>query len=333
MVYALKIKKKDAEKIRKKLVKEKLLSSQWNIEYDGKFVYFPLERYIEGAVEFEFEKRRRKKSPYERILEKLRESGVENGGIPDYWERIGDVVLLPPFTCGEKIQKLVGEAFAEVLSAKTVAINHGIQGEFRKPKIEIIYGWDTETVHIENGIKYKLDVGKVMFSSGNVDERIRMGKINAKDETVVDMFAGIGYFTLPIALYGHPKKVYACEKNPTAYYYLLENIRINGANNVVPLFGDNRKVSPLGIADRVIMGYIRTEKFLEWGVRILRSEGGIIHYHDTFKKEEMDYLPEKNVEDVSARYGFSVRILNKRIVKSYAPRIYHVALDVKLEKY
>ena len=47
---------------------------------------------------------------------------------------------------------------------------------------------------------YKLDPLKVMFSSGNVDEKQRMAHLDCRGETVVDMFAGIGYFTMPLAV-------------------------------------------------------------------------------------------------------------------------------------
>ncbi len=334
MVYALKVEKKNAEKIRKKLVKKRLLSSNWNIRDNGKFIYFPLKEYVEGAIDIELNSRRRKKSPYERIIEKLKKLDMgKNVKVPDYWEKIGEVILLPPFTESEKIEKIVGKVFAEVLNAKTVCINHGIKGEFREPEIKVIYGEDTETLHTENGIKYKLDVAKIMFSSGNVDERIRMSKINVEGEIIVDMFSGIGYFTLPLAIYGRAKRIYACEKNPTAYYYLIDNVRINNVKNVIPLFGDNRRVCPTKIANRIIMGYIHTEKFIDLGIRILTNEGGTIHYHDLFKKEEIDYMPERNIKKHAEKYGFSVKILKKRIVKSYAPRIYHIVLDVELKKY
>lgn len=36
-----------------------------------------------------------------------------------------------------------------------------------------------------------------MFSSGNRSEKLRMGKLDCRDEVVVDLFAGIGYFVLP----------------------------------------------------------------------------------------------------------------------------------------
>ena len=38
--------------------------------------------------------------------------------------------------------------------------------------------------------------GSVMFSSGNVTEKARVAAFPAKDDVVVDMFAGIGYFTV-----------------------------------------------------------------------------------------------------------------------------------------
>ncbi len=61
-----------------------------------------------------------------------------------------------------------------------------------------------------------------MFSSGNMNERIRMSNISKPNEVVVDLFAGIGYFTLPIAVYSKPKKIYACEKNPISYDFFVK---------------------------------------------------------------------------------------------------------------
>jgi len=55
-------------------------------------------------------------------------------------------------------------------------------------------GW---VQHKEGGVAYSLDVTKCMFSSGNTTERQRMGKLECCGETVVDLYAGIGYYTLP----------------------------------------------------------------------------------------------------------------------------------------
>ncbi len=325
MPYALKVKKEIAEKVRRRLLKKGLLASQWSIVYDGEYLYFPLQEKIEGSVYMDMPGRKEKESPYDKV-KKI----VGDVNIPRHWEKIGDVLLLPPFENYEKYGETVGAAFSQVMGVKTVAIYHGVEGELRIPRIEVIYGEDTETVHIENGIKYALDVSRVMFSSGNVEERIRMSRVDAEGEVIVDMFAGIGYFSLPLAKYGGASKIYACEKNPVAFHYLLKNIRINGVSSIVPLFGDNRKNAPKNIADRVILGYVHTEKFLDTGIEALKDEGGVIHYHDTFTTEERAWKPEKIVEEHASRYGFEVKIMFKRTVKSYAPHIWHVVVDARL---
>ena len=146
--------------------------------------------------------------------------------IPRNWEKIGNVLILKIPDVDKKYQKEIGREYSKVLNCKTVLKKIGaINGLFRIPKVEIIYGSEnTETIHIENGIRYKFDPVKIMFSSGNMNERIRMANISNNKEIVVDFFAGIGYFSLPIAIYSKPKKVYACEINPISYNYLCENI-------------------------------------------------------------------------------------------------------------
>ncbi len=120
-----------------------------------------------------------------------------------------------------------------------------------------------------------------MFSQGNLKERMRMGHFG-KDEFVVDMFAGIGYFTLPMAVHSRPRKVMAIELNPLAYSYLQENMRQNRVDEIVdPTLGDCREMAPIGEADRVVMGYVgTTDRYLKKGIEALRP-GGILHYHQT----------------------------------------------------
>src|SRR3989344_2273513 len=73
---------------------------------------------------------------------------------------------------------------------------------------------------------------KEMFPKGNLFERQRIAKQVKPNEIIIDMFAGIGYFSLGLK---KAKKVYAIEKNPLAYKYLKENILLNKAKNIVPI--------------------------------------------------------------------------------------------------
>jgi len=254
--------------------------------------------------------------------------------LPDKWEKIGDVliIILPSILYKYKIN--IGKKYAKILNCKTVLNNIGrINGEFRVPNVEIIYGSkNTETIHKENGVKYKLDPQKIMFSSGNMDERIRMANISNENEIVVDLFAGIGYFTLPIAIYGKPKKIFACEKNQIAYDYLNENIILNDISSIVePRIGDNRTVSPKNIADRVVMGYINeTEKFLPIAINCLHNHTGIIHYHNTFSEKTIPNKAMKIVESEAENIGCKVELLDYFHVKSYAPGVSHYVFDLKI---
>ena len=256
--------------------------------------------------------------------------------IPDKWEKVGDVGIIKLHSDLEKYSKMIGKNYAEILQCKTILTDiGGIIGIYREPKTKIIYGYnETETVHKENGIRFKLDPQKIMFSSGNMDERIRMAAISNEKETVVDLFAGIGYFTLPIAVHCKPKKIFACELNPIAYEYLCENIVLNNVSNIVePLKGDNRDVAPKNVANRVLLDYFgETSKFLPIALNCLKDYRGIIHYHNKFPDRHIPGKPLKIIKEITERYNRTAELLNYRQIKSYAPGISHYVFDIGIDE-
>ena len=277
-------------------------------------------------------------TPFKQIKKHLSEDIPEDliKKIPDKWEKIGDVLILTISKDLKKYYKTIGKAYSEILNCKTVLNDiGGIKGEYRKPNVKRIYGTDeTETVHKENGIKFKIDPKKIMFSSGNMDERLRMAKISNNNEIVVDLFAGIGYFTLPMAVYSKPKKIIACEKNPTAYKYLCENIVLNNVVDIVePLKGDNRITAPKNIANRVIVGYIgETNKFISTAFDCLKNRTGIIHFHDKFPEKDVPKIPLNNIQKIADEKNNTAKLLKFKHVKSYAPGIGHYVFDIGIEK-
>jgi len=254
--------------------------------------------------------------------------------IPEKWEKIGDVGIIKLSDELLKYKDLIGKVYAESLDCKTILNDIcGISGELRKPNVEVIYGSnETETIHKENGVRYKLDPQKIMFSSGNMDERIRMATISNKDETIVDLFAGIGYFTLPIAVHSKPKKIFACEKNKIAFDYISQNIVLNNVNSIVePLFGDNRDTAPENIADRVIMGYFGgADDFLSTAIKSLKDGEGIIHFHEKYSEKLVPEKPMKSIQLVADDLNKKVELLRYKHVKSYAPGISHYVFDISV---
>ena len=254
--------------------------------------------------------------------------------LPDKWEKIGDILIIKLNQDLEKCQEKIGKKYAEILQCKTVLNDiGGISGIYREPNVEILCGSkNTETVHVENGIRFTLDPQKIMFSSGNMDERIHMASISNKNETVVDLFAGIGYFTIPMGVYSKPKKIFACEMNPVAYDYLCKNIVLNHVPSIVqPLLGDNRNTAPKNTADRVVMGYIGdTHRFLPIAFECLKNSTGIIHYHDVFPNELIPDKPLKIIQETAGRYDRKAKLLSFKHIKSYAPGVSHVAFDIEI---
>ena len=271
-----------------------------------------------------------RRRPQERILNRL--SGLPEevvSSLPMKWEYVGDVVILKMDEICLPYKESIGKAYADILGAKTVCADlNGVAGELRRPSTEIIYGSRTESVRLENGIRYEFDVSKIMFASGNVEERHRMGELDCKGETIVDMFAGIGYFTLPMAKFSGARRVFACEKNHDSYCYLVKNAERNGVSEtVIPMLGDNRNLPGKRFADRVLMGYVQTTSaFLPKALEIVKH-GGIIHYHDTFYVTE---YKERIEEILSKAAGDGFEIERIKEVKSFAPSVSHYVADVRI---
>lgn len=256
--------------------------------------------------------------------------------LPKKWEKNGNILIITIPKKLKKYKKIIGEVYSNVLKCRTVLNNiKGVTGEFREPNTEVIFGSNkTVTVHKENGIKFKLDPQKIMFSSGNMNERIRMATISNPYEEIVDLFSGIGYFCLPIAIYSNPKKIYACEKNPISYDFLRENITLNNVNSIVePLFGDNREIAPINVADRVIMGYFgETIRFLPVAFRCLRNNCGIIHLHDKFPDENVPNITMEHIKNKTRKFKLNINLLKYIKVKSFAPGISHYVFDLRIDK-
>ncbi|CAN6205519.1 unnamed protein product [Urochloa humidicola] len=288
------------------------------------------------------------KSP-QTVMKELVSSLLETKGMPSWlleqlptrWETLGDIIILPKTCFKDPLWESVSEELWPLVAKSLSAQRLARQGKImpngtRDSTLELLLGDNGWVTHHENGIHYSLDATKCMFSSGNRSEKLRMGQLNCRDEVVVDLFAGIGYFVLPFLVKANANFVYACEWNPHAVEALRRNVHDNNVEDrCMILEGDNCATAPKGVADRVCLGLLPSSE-CSWAtaVKALRVEGGIMHIHGNVNdSDETGWLDNvvESISNIAKAHGLSWNVSLEHVerVKWYGPHIRHLVVDVR----
>ncbi|XP_078067756.1 tRNA wybutosine-synthesizing protein 2 homolog [Mustelus asterias] len=236
------------------------------------------------------------KSCHQQLQEELFELVKLNGllwndqlthDLPQVWKRHGDMIVLNEGAFQADIWKTlepeVWMVVANALRVKRIAKAGRVSADgFRTPKVTLLLGDDAWVHHIDNGIRYTFDVTKCMFSSGNITEKLRISSLDCTGEVVVDLYAGIGYFTLPFLMHAGAAFVHACEWNPHAVAALVKNLELNKMSHRCRIHkSDNRQLLLRNLADRVNLGLIpSSEEGWPIACQLLREDrGGILYIH------------------------------------------------------
>jgi tRNA G37 N-methylase Trm5 len=266
---------------------------------------------------------------------------------PHKWERLGELVLVPEgsFTGHgwddvrqhDRAEALWADV-AEALGGRSLAVQAPIaDDDFRSPQMTLLHG-SSRVEFTAHGIAYRFDAARVMWSSGNVTERRRIGQLDLSGETVVDAYAGVGYYTLPMLVHGGAVHVHACEWNPASVEGLRASAALNGVGGRLTVHqGDNAETMAglTGQADRVHLGLLpSSESAWQAAVRCLRDSGGWLHVHMNVEEERIEGWVERTVDqlnDLAAKDGRPFRFTAEHLerVKWFAPRVRHVVLDAR----
>ena len=276
-----------------------------------------------------------------RMLKKTLDSLLtprESDELISAFDQIGNIIIvrIPDFLLPKK--KLIGETLLEqVRSAKSVFYqSSSVEGEFRTRNLEILAGDDkTETEYKESGCRFILDVRKAFFSPRLSSERIRIAELANDGEVIVNMFGGIGMFSI-IAAKKKKCTVYNIDINPDAVNFCQKNIAINKlAGNIISIHGDALDVIKNQLenkSDRTLMLLPeKSDEFLNSAI-LTTKNNGIIHYYSHIhadKKSDAAKLSEQHYLEMAR---IKSTILSSKIVRPVGPRFYQTVVDVKIEK-
>ena len=371
-VFSILVDKTVASLIHQRLIEENLLDYRFKIKDIGKQVAIPIvnleylkqldwfddDSFITKIVKLEM--KNSNQIPAEKIVSQISEFFKQKStpiseemldNLPKKWEMFNDLAIIPNDSVNslewrrvlandESLTEKIWEIIAECINVSRIARQAEIAvDKIRSSQVKMIKGNSGEVEFVDNGVKFWLDVTKVMFSSGNVTERHRIGEINMDGEIVIDAFAGIGYYTLPMLVRSNAKHVYACEMNPNSIMALRHGAELNQVlDRLTIVEGDNQETlqSLTGIADRLHLGILpSSQSTWKLAINCLKSTGGMIHIHMNVKESEIEDFSDQCIAELNKyavnQCGFeNVSLQHVEKVKWYAPHIRHIVLDVAI---
>lgn len=251
---------------------------------------------------------------------------------------IGDIAVLKIPEPLMSRKHLIAEALLKAVKSVRTVLQQTtpVEGEYRLRGLEILAGEPKfETIHKEHGCLYKLDLRTVYFTPRLSSERLRVANLVKEGETVINMFAGVGPYSILIAKKVKNVKIYSIDNNPEAYRYMQENIKLNKVEQkVIPILGDAAGIIRNRLqqtADRVIMPLPeKALTYLSDAYSALKEGRGIIHYYEhVFYGVGEDPL-QKAVEHVKGKAAFRFNVEYARVVRDVGPRLAQVVLDLRV---
>jgi tRNA (guanine37-N1)-methyltransferase len=264
----------------------------------------------------------------------------ETAQVYSAFDQVGDIVIIKiPDDLAAKKQVIAKAILANVKTAKAVfAQVSAVKGDYRVRDLEFLSGENrTITEYKEHACRFKVDVAKTYFSPRLSTERLRIAKMVGDNETIVNMFAGVGTYSVVIAKTNKTCKVYSIDSNLAASELDKINAKLNKVHDrVVSICGDASEVIKeqlVGQTDRVIMPLPeRAKEFIDPAVLALKQKG-VVHYFAHVKadnKKASKELGLADAHDAFQKYDHDVKGVT--VVREVGPRIYQIVADVSVRR-
>lgn len=248
---------------------------------------------------------------------------------------VGDIAILklPGLMAAEK-RRFAETLMREVRSVKCVYEQKGgIEGEYRLRTLKHLGGEKrTLTLHKENGCIFKVDVARCYFSSRLSTERLLLAEEVRRKERVLNMFAGVGPFSIEIAKRSGAR-VTSCEINRYACELHLENNRLNKVvDRVAVVNEDASRLPDTGDGekfDRILMPHpSQANRFLPTALSLVKGPGVIHYYRHVLGRDEQEATAAL-LRELDDMLPAKARVRTRR-VRYVGPRWIEMAADIRL---
>ena len=181
----------------------------------------------------------------------------------------------------------LGQVLLDKQSIVRTVVNKAdtINDTFRFFKMELLAGEDDMVATVkENSCTFTFDFSKVYWNSRLHTEHERVVKMLKKNDTILDVFAGVGPFAIPACKKGCI--LYANDLNPSSYSALCENAKVNHVSDRLKAYNmDGREF--VKVVTRELVTNALT-KGLSSGERvyshvIMNLPGSAIEFLDSFE--------------------------------------------------
>jgi tRNA (guanine37-N1)-methyltransferase len=265
----------------------------------------------------------------------LERAGVEDSGrVSSGVDVIGDIAIVRLDGFSQREKKAIGESLLEQMKNVKVVTEQegGIEGEYRLRKLVHVAGERrTLTVHRENGCAFRVDVEKTYFSPRLSTERLRVARATRPGERVLNMFAGVGPFSIVIAKKAGAR-VTSCEINGYAARLHEENDRLNKVQDYVTVVKEDAAILPEVLDpdfDKILLPHpTEADRFIPTALKLARKGGSIVYYRHLLGLDEKEAAASlrKELKELLPP-GARARI---RRVRDVGPRWIEMAADVRL---
>jgi tRNA (guanine37-N1)-methyltransferase len=255
------------------------------------------------------------------------------------FDTIGGIIIIKiPDSLNQKKGLIAKVLLQKVNNAYSVFCQtSGVQGDYRLRKLEFLAGINSPiTYYKENGCTFKIDVANAYFSPRLSTERMRIASMVKDNEVIVNLFGGVGTYSILIARKNKTAKIYSIDSNIFAHELCIENSTINKVNDrVVSLLGDAKLVVSNRLkekATRVIMPLPeKAREFVDEAISSLINGEGAVHYFAHIKADnKKDAIEKGAIESIDAFNSYKSSIDGVRVVREVGPRLYQIVSDVRV---